>query len=158
MLGADALVVLLSKEEGKISVIAKGIHTLTSKRIAALQTGNIVVYDAKKGTGVSLYLTHVELVSHLSTLKRESQGMKHIYLLLYLYDTLIPAFEPDPTLYTFCKKQIISLAGMGSAVPSDFVLVNTILSKLGYGTFASLEDCIQAIEQMIGKKIPKSII
>ena len=76
ILGTDSVVILLTQTRGKISAIAKGIHAPTSRRIAALQTGNLIHYDTHKKTGTTLYLTQAELISHFSSIKKQEQGLR----------------------------------------------------------------------------------
>lgn len=159
LLKDDVLVIIVSRSSGKIALLAKGVRNFTSRRIASIQTGNIIRFAYSRASSGAHYLTHVTLISHLLTIKNDEQRLKLLYLLLFLFDQMIPENEPDPILYQFCKSHIIQVANSHTFHNSDVHrLVNSVLVKFGYGGKESLSDCYAYIEEIIGKKIPVGVL
>lgn len=159
LLKDDVLVIILSKSSGKIALLAKGVRSFTSRRIASIQTGNIVRFAFSATSSGLQYLTHVTLISHLLTIKNDEHRLKLFYLLLFLFDQMIPENEPDPVVYRFCKSHIIQVAESQVFHNSDIHrIVNSILVQFGYGEKGSLSDCYAYIEEIIGKKIPVGVL
>lgn len=153
----DSIIWLFSKEYGIVSIIAKGIYSLKSKRISALQTGNLILFHASVKKN-SWYLTESKLVSYFSTIKSDPERTKRLYLFLYIISHLLPEEEKDLLLYEKVKKAIIHLAGKGTKPGNDIIVISWMLNHLGYGVHASFDECRKLIEQITGRKIPSHII
>jgi len=158
ILHSDVVVGVFTKQSGKVTVLAKGIQKITSKRISALQTGTLVhlIYSERQGN--MRYLNSVNLISHFSAIKKSSLKLQNLYTILYLFDRLLPENQPDGEGYTLCKQLLISLAKKES---DDFSIVgamNSIYMHLGYGQCHSYEECVAVGEDIMGKKMPVSII
>lgn len=158
MLRLDSLVVLFTKQSGKVAVIAKGIQKITSRRISALQTGNFVfVSYVKKGDGPA-YLSDVSLISHFSELKKSQEKIQNMYSFFYILNALLPEHQKEESIYKLCKKTMIQL---GSNSGSRFSLTDTLcnlFNYLGYGNYHTLDECKLKYEEITGKQIPHSII
>jgi len=158
MLRQDSLVVLFTMQSGKVAVIAKGIQKITSRRVSALQTGNLVsVSYTKKGEGLA-YLSDVSLISHFSELKKNQEKVQNMYSFFYILNALLPEHQREEDIYTLCKKTMVQL-GRNNA--PAFSLTNTIcelFNLLGYGDYHSLDECKTKYEEITGKQIPYSII
>ena len=158
ILHSDVVIVVLTPHFGKIALLAKGIQKITSKRISALQTGNIVrVIFSTKHTGMH-YLSSVELISHLSSIKKDLLKMHHLYILLYVFDRLIPEGQSDTNTYLLCKRIIVRLANEQAATFSISTALSEILVLLGYGECKSYEECVSTVENIMGKKLPVGVI
>ena len=153
---ADAYLTVFSREEGKLSLLAKGIRRVNSRRAPHLETfsrseiyvhetsgGNLIVTQAKvidafsgirediKKVGLAFYAT--ELVSRLT---REYQEHSQVFerLLLFLQNLSTRPLPPDP------YSQIIK------SFQSD------ILQYLGFGTktLAKERDLRYYVEELLG--------
>ncbi len=158
ILHSDVVIVVLTRQFGKIALLGKGAQTITSKRIAALQTGNIVRVSFSQKNNEFRFLSRVELISHLSAIKKDLKKMHTLYSLLFLYERLIPEGQIDTLIYDLCKKQSIALANDTSNAFSLTDAMSAILSHMGYGTCSSFEECTALAEDIMGKKMPVGII
>jgi DNA repair protein RecO len=158
ILHSDVLIVVLTHHFGKIALLAKGIQKITSKRISALQTGNIVnVIFSEKNSSLR-YLSSVELVSHLSAIKTDMMKMQYLYILLFMFERLLPDSQKDISTYILCKKLLIQLAK--EKIDSSFLTkaMSSILEQLGYGHCSSYDECVSITEEIIGKKMPAVLV
>jgi len=158
MLRADLAVVLFTKQSGKLTVVAKGIQKITSRRISALQTGNLVTISYSKKSQGPLYLSDVSLISHFSELKKSHTKIQQMYTFFYALDSLLPEHQREEAVYRLCKKIMIQL---GTADRTFFPLVHALselFSFLGYGHCQTLDECREKFMEITGKQMPDSII
>lgn len=158
ILHSDVLIVILTHHFGKIAVLAKGVQKITSKRISALQTGNIVHIIFSEKHNSLRYLSSVELISHLSPIKKDLTKMQSLYTLLYLFERLLPDGQKDLNVYSLCKKLIVHLANVKTNEFSMTKAMSEILTIMGYGECKTYEECISMAENIMGKKLPVGII
>lgn len=158
ILHSDVVVGVFTKQFGKVNILAKGIQKITSKRISALQTGTLVHLMYSERQGNTRYLNSVDLISHLSPIKKSSVKLQNLYTILYLFDRLLPENQPDQQGYVLCKQLLVSLAKKESADFSIVQAMNSIYMHLGYGECHSYEECVAIGEDIMGKKMPVSII
>lgn len=159
LLNEHMSVTILGKESGKISLIAKGLRSFTSKRSAHIQTGNIITFGYTKITSKGNYLTHATLISHLLDIKRRPEQLRLLYLVLFMFNSLLPIEVPDAHMYHFCRKCIVKINSLQHITSSDtFSLMNDVLAVHGYPTKPTLEDCQSSFEEIIGKKIPNGVL
>lgn len=158
ILHSDVLIVVLTHHFGKVALLAKGVQKITSKRISALQTGNIVrvIFTEKHNT--VRYLSSVELISHLSPIKKDLTKLQHLYTILFLFERLLPDSQIDPQIYLLCKNCIVNLAKANMDEFSITKAMSNILSSLGYGQCHSYEECVTIAEDIMGKKLPVGVI
>ena len=158
ILHSDVLIIILTHHFGKIAVLAKGVQKITSKRISALQTGNIVrIIFTEKHNSVR-YLSSVELISHLSPIKKDLTKLQHLYTLLYMFERLLPDSQIDPHVYLLCKSSIVQLAKAKGNTFSITKAMSEILTIMGYGECHSYEECVAMTEDILGKKLPVGVI
>lgn len=158
ILHSDALVIVLTHHFGKIAVLAKGVQKITSKRISILQTGNIVRILFTEKHNTVRYLSSIELISHLSPIKKDLTKLHYLYILLYMFERLVPDSQIDPNVYLLCKNMIVRLAKAKTDQFSIKEAMSKILSIMGYGPCNSYEECVGMTEDIMGKKLPVGVI
>ena len=158
ILHSDVLIIVLTYHFGKIAVLAKGVQKITSKRISVLQTGNIVHITFTERHGSGRFLSSVDLVSHLSPIKKDLTKLQYLYLILFMFERLLPDSQIDPHVYLLCKKIIIRLARERIDAFSMKKAMSEILDIMGYGKCDSYEECVTMTENIMGKKFPVGVI
>lgn len=154
LLNKDAVVVLFTEETGKIPVIAKGIRSITSRRISSLMTGNLirVVLSQSRET---FYLQQVQTVSLFSKIKKSPDSLKQAYFFLYLTDNLLPEQQREEAVYLKIKKIMIALSQRVFTVREQLETCKDFMRTLGYSLKAdALPQAIMEIEEITGKKVP----
>jgi len=158
ILRSDVVIIILTHHFGKIALLAKGVQKITSKRISALQTGNIVRVIFSQKQDSLRYLSSVELISHLSAIKKDFVKLQHLYILLYMFERMLPDSQKDPSIYILCKSLIIQLAKAEQNTFQMTQAMNKILNSMGYGECRSYEECVIMTEEIIGKKMPSVLV
>src|SRR5688572_9792487 len=107
--GADILVTFFSRDDGKITAMAKGAKKITSRRASQIQTGNLVRFMANKKHQM-YYLNETHTISAFSAIKKDRQKLSILYFLLFMIDRLLPEEQKEADLYEHTKKYIVNLA------------------------------------------------
>ncbi len=158
LLGADVMVVLMTREFGKLVAIAKGMRTFRSKRAAHLQTGNLVNMTLHQSTSGAYYIQSTDLISGFTEI-RTQENIKGIYTLLSIVDTLLPEGQTEDEVYKLTKLFFIRSARKENP---DSILHSTfqsILMELGYIQQAlTLSELFDVVEEHAGVKVSRHVI
>lgn len=155
---ADRIITLLTKSQGKIKTIAKGIRKLSSRRAPHLEIFshlNLYVHDTK----FMPYVTEAQLLDGFPSIRNNLRKVAIAYHLCEIADKLLPekeknegAFESILVVFTLLNKSA-SLTETRGAVR---VFVQNLLQKLGYINLNSkltYSQLIVKIEEIIEKPL-----
>lgn len=158
LLEKDLLVTLFTSEMGKITVMAKGARSITSRRAAHLQTGNLIKAQLSE-LHDRFFVQSTELVSGFVQLRTEKK-LNTLYLYLYILDKLSPEKVEEHQLYTATKRFFIALS-KDEELPSEIlrIALQKTLMQLGYieGNL-SLTELLETVENNIEEKLPRHVI
>lgn len=126
----DRIVTMLTPDFGKITAVAKGVRKMSSSQRSHLEPGNVI--DAYLIHTKSLpLLTQSRLVQNFASVKTHLQGMKKLFQILEIIDTLFVE-EAIPQEYQY----VIDLIQDLDQQPEAYLMVqdrlNQLLMKLGY--------------------------
>lgn len=134
LFGKDFLVFFFTQDRGKITVLAKGIKKLTSRRISSLETGNLVNIIIEKKKEI-FYLKETELKSGFYQIKNNFKKINAIYNFFFILDKLLPENQKEEKVYNIVKKFFIEI----DKINDDYQLrnllykyINKIFIFLGY--------------------------
>ncbi len=96
---ADRIVTVLSKEMGKISVLAKGIRKITSTKRSALEPGDRAKMLVVQGKGTLPLLTQATLITDHYDAKKTLRNFRNLSQVLEILDTLIVEGEGQEDVY-----------------------------------------------------------
>ena len=159
----DNIITLLTQEHGKLPVFAKGVKTITSKRLPHLQTGNLIQATLSKSTD-RFYLQETSLISAFSEIKKDPHKLSFMYLLFFVVDRLFPEAQKEEKEYEEIKRFIILIANKNHhASISDIEnVLNKILLLLGYiddeKEKLDIERIKRVVEGLIDEKLPFFVI
>lgn len=155
LLQKDILITLLTEEHGKVTVIAKGIKNITSRRAPHIQTGNLlnVVLSDR---GHAFYLQQSALISAFSSIREDSEKMNYLYTFFFILDRILPESQQEEALYVVAKNFLISMAKASNLYATFFHQdIEKILFSLGYlQEHKSLSELIRITEEIIREKVP----
>ncbi|MEN9327563.1 MAG: hypothetical protein RI947_371 [Candidatus Parcubacteria bacterium] len=159
LLQKDILISLFTKELGKVTVIAKGIKSMTSRRGPHLQTGNLikVIMNVKNDYK---YLQQTELISGFSNIKDDAKKTEYLYLYFFIIDRLLPDGQQENDIFRLTRAFLSELSRSEQFGPEEISkYLNMMLRMLGYAHEEKrLIDLILLIEETIHEKIPFHII
>ncbi|MDA1316407.1 MAG: DNA repair protein RecO [bacterium] len=158
LLGKDQMVVLFTKEYGKIRALAKGVKTFKSKRSAHLQTGNLIKAILSSRHSVN-YIQSTDLISGFIGLRTDTHT-DALYLLIATLDGLLPEDQQETLVYRIFTKALVNLSKPGAQVASVLTdSLNKLLHAFGYSDEEySLHEALQKIEEYTERALPKPAI
>lgn len=158
LLGKHNLITLFSQGYGKIKVVAYGTKKITSRRLANLQTGNLLIIVADRKNNF-LNLQENNLISAFLKIKKDKKKLNFLYFFFFILDKLLAENQKEEQIYNATKKCLIDLSNTDYSNLQLTDYLNQIIQKLGYSREKkSLLEIITLVEGLINQKIPLSII
>lgn len=156
LLNQDLLISLFSQELGKITVMAKGVRRITSRRLPHIQTGNLINIVISKHHDY-LYLQETSLISAFSQIRKSQDKLNYQYYLLFMLDRLLPERQKENRIYYFVKKFFSELGSSENFEMNIFErYLNKILQLLGYiKEEKRFYELSEVIENLIQEKPPQ---
>lgn len=155
LLNRDVLISFFSQNLGRLTVFAKGVKKITSRRSPHLQTGNLInILLSHKSD--RFYLQESQLISGFSELKKDEDKIKQLYLFLFILDRLLPENQKEERAYNLTKKFLIDLSHpSGKKRLGLLYYLNKLMNLLGYlHEDKNLNELKFFIEEIINEKIP----
>jgi len=153
---ADRMLTIFSRENGKITVVAKGVRKITSKRGALLEPFNLIKFQTVQSYSMKI-LTEVELISPFEKNKADLTSYRKILIACELVDVLCAEDIYLRSLYD--KLMIFAFNQNKENSLMDFKM--NLLVNLGYWNqdkkFATDDDSYRYIESIIEKKLKSTI-
>lgn len=155
LLNKDILINLFTKDLGRLTVFAKGVKKITSRRSPHLQTGNLINVIISHKNDRS-YLQESLLISGFSELKKDENKIKQLYLFLFILDRLLPENQKEERVYNLTKKFLIDLSQANEKKKLGLLhYLNQLMNFLGYlHEKKSFNELKLVIEEIINEKIP----
>ncbi len=110
---ADRLVTLFTKSHGKVTVIARGVRKLSSKRAGALELFNEVRAQIVKGRGQLDTLAEVEIVNTFASWRRKLGRITLAYQMCEAVDKLTADHQPHPQVFNILVTALSQISGLG---------------------------------------------
>ncbi len=130
---ADKLITLFSKSHGKITLMARGVRKLASKRAGSIDLFNLIKFHAVSGRGEIDTLTEVQLITDFSGWKKHLGRVNIAYQLCEMIDKLTPDRQSHPEIYNILFASLSQISTLG--VDWELKIKNyklKILTALGY--------------------------
>lgn len=150
---ADRILTVITRNHGKIKVIAKGVRKISSKRSAHIEPLNLSILNLHQGK--MMILTEAETLYHHENLKNDLQKAGFAFYICELVDGLLPENQENPQVFNLLKDTLIKL----EVTKNDRLVLSKfeqdLLTILGFWPKerAFLEDSDKFIEEIMEKKI-----
>lgn len=108
---ADKIVTVFSKHYGKVTLLAKGIRRLTSKKRGDLELFNQVVFFASRGKGMDI-VTETELIDSFSSWRKDLSKVAIAYQLCEMVDKLTVEGSENEEVYGLLSEYLKRLDGL----------------------------------------------
>jgi DNA repair protein RecO (recombination protein O) len=96
---ADRIVVLFTRDRGKVRAVAKGVRKTSSRFGARLEPGSHVALQLYEGRELDT-ITQAELLGNPRELRENLERITHAASILEAVDQMTQEREPNPKLYT----------------------------------------------------------
>lgn len=150
LLNKDKIVTLLTKDFGRLSLLAKGVRKITSRRLPHLETSNLIEAQIYRKED-RFYLQETSLISGFYKIKKREDKYSCLYQALLIVDRLLPENQPEREVYYLTKKLLIDLSEKEEVAEKVRIFLPKTLYLLGYiKSPQSLEGVDKLFDQIIG--------
>jgi len=154
LLNRDILISFFTKDLGRLTVFAKGVKKITSRRSPHLQTGNLINILVSHRND-HYYLQESQLISGFSELKKDENKVKQLYSFLFVLDRLLPEQQKETRTYNLTKSFLIDLSKSSKTEIFIVKYLTDIVMLLGYlDKKVNGNELKSLIEEIINEKIP----
>lgn len=157
LLEKDVMVTIFTKENGKMTLMVKGVRKITSKRAAHIQTGNFIRAQIRESKEM-YYLQSSELISGFLSLRTEKY-IDQIYLFLSIIDGLMPEAQEDGEVFERIQQFFVQLSKKSDLEHVLKINIQKLLEILGYvDRNLSLSELILTAENHMEKRLPRHVL
>ena len=154
LLNRDVLISFFTESLGRLTVFAKGVKKITSRRSPHLQTGNLINILVSHRNN-HYYLQESQLISGFSELKKDEDKVKQLYSFLFVLDRLLPEQQKEIKVYNLTKNFLINVSKSSKTEVIIVKYLTGIVILLGYlDKKVSQSELKSLIEEIINEKIP----
>ena len=128
---ADRILVIYSKNYGKISLIAKGVRRLNSRKRGHLEVFSHIKFSAAKGKNLDI-LTEAEIIDFFPKVREDLKKVAVAYYLMEVVGRTTRDDEPNTEVFSIILEYLKRLKKEGKLrkLRLDFIL--KILTDLGF--------------------------
>ena len=150
---ADRILTVLTRHQGKINVIAKGVRKINSRRSPHVELLNHSILNIYQGK--LPILTEAETVCHHSSLKNDLRRASYAFYICEILDGLVAEHQDSRAVFDLTSKYLIKL----ESVDDQKILVSKfeqdLLVSLGFWPKkqALIQDSDRFIEDIIERRI-----
>jgi DNA repair protein RecO (recombination protein O) len=150
---ADRIVMLITKDYGKVRVICKGIRKLKSRKRGHIDVFNRLKFSVSKSSAMDI-VTEAELIEAHSDLKTDLAKVTVAYYLVEIIAKLTQLEEKQEMLYYFLAEKLHELELSHSLKTFRLNAAKELLQKIGFWPYGQeLLDPDRVIEEVIERKL-----
>jgi len=153
----DNIIVIFSKNHGRINAIAKGIKKVKSRRAGSLDLFNLIEFRVYQGKGDLDLLIEVKLLNEYKDSKSNFDIINLNYYVLELFDKTIPGHDKNVLLFDALKDFFeLQNAELNQCLELITIMQIKLLDELGYTPL--LDQCMICGESFVEgeKRSPSS--
>lgn len=137
---ANKLLIIFTKDHGKLNLLVKGAGKILSKNSPSLDAGNHIEFSYYKSKSDLDLLLEVKLINDLSILKASSQGIAYIF---YILEVINYFSQPELATPQYFDEVIalLDLLDSNTSVAKTALCYFQIKSLLNFGFQPSLQQC-----------------
>lgn len=109
----DRLVTFFTRSHGKVTVIAKGVRRITSRRLGSLELFNQLTAHIHHSRGDLDVLGEVELQRSFPAWRRHLGRVTLAYQLAEAIDKLTPEGQPHPEIFDILEESLSKIGSLG---------------------------------------------
>jgi DNA repair protein RecO (recombination protein O) len=128
---ADRILILYSKDRGKLSLMAKGVRRPKSKKRGHIEIFNKVSFSASLGRGIDL-MTEAEVIDDFSDIRNSLKKVSLAYYFCEVVGKITHEGEPNHEVYNLIVESLENLRVTSKLKDLRLEFVLKLLTILGY--------------------------
>lgn len=129
---ADRIVDIYTQNHGKITVQARGVRKITSRRASSLEPATQAKSGFVRGKAFHI-LTQTQIINSFALARKNLKRLTQIHQILEIVDRLTPDEQPNPQVYQHLLNTLNLLQTNGSKKTQIIQNIKLILQDLGFG-------------------------
>lgn len=149
----DRILSILTKDYGKVRVIAKGVRKLKSRKRGHIEIFNQLKFSAVNTKSLDI-ISEAEVVESFAELRLDLKRITVAYYLVEIVGKLVEDNEKNELLYYFLLEKLHELQTVNSLKTFRYTCARELLVRLGYWIpTQDLANPDLIIEEVIEKKL-----
>ncbi|MBU1133051.1 DNA repair protein RecO [Patescibacteria group bacterium] len=144
---ADKIFTLYTKDEGKISAIARGVRKISSRRAGNLDSLNVISVKISESKGGFKNIDEVKTLQSFKELKKDLETSKRAYFILELVHKTVEEGEKDERLYDLIIRSL-KLLSTPRCNPDLAVVYFEIVFMKELGYQLDFENCVKCQKEI----------
>lgn len=128
---ADRILVLFTKDFGKVSLIAKGVRKLTSRKRGGIEVFNHITFSAVRGKSLDI-LTEVRVIDSMDNIKKDLKKVSVAYYFCEVLGRITRDGEKHGELFNILEKYFDKLASSRNLKKLRLEFVEESLVEIGF--------------------------
>lgn len=159
LLRRDLLIIIFSKNQGRMVLKAYGVRKITSRRRSHLETANYLRFSAYRRSSY-WHLAETELIYGYSRIKKSAEKLSWLFILLTMLNKILPENQSAPAVFAIVLSWLKKLNN-DRQLSSETLLagLKVILREEGYINEEQLKkpsfDPLRFVEELIGYPLKK---
>ena len=149
---ADRLLTIFTKHHGKITVKAKGVRKVSSRRSSHIELLNLVSMSLYKGR-MSPILTEVETIENFSGAKDNLSSVGFAYHVCELVDSLCAENQENSKVFNLLCEILSHLSFSSDHTGAIYKFEKELLDALGFNSQSQYLDSQGLIEEIIERRL-----
>jgi DNA repair protein RecO (recombination protein O) len=150
---ADRILVLYTKNFGRISLIAKGVRRPKSKKRGHIEVFNLVRFQAVTGHGIDL-MTEAEVADDFKEIRKSLKKVSLAYYFSEVIGRITHEQEPNLDLFNLIVNYLIELKNATELKKLREDFIGELLVLMGYWPIGKkLTDPDEKLEEVIERQI-----
>lgn len=150
---ADKILIVYTKNHGKVSLIAKGVRRPKSRKRGHIEVFNKVVFQAQKTHSLDL-VTEVEVIEDFYEIRKNLKKVSLAYYFCEVINKITNDSDVNPQVYDILKNSLENLKSENKLKNLRFNFIHKLLSILGFWPEDKLiNDYDQILDEVIERQL-----
>lgn len=150
---ADKILTVMTREEGKVKVVAKGVRRITSRRSSHVELLNLATLFVYRGRSMPI-LTEAVVLHDFDDVKKDLNKIGFAYHFCELIDSLCPEEQRNEKAFSLLRDVLVDLSTSADHHSLTAEFEHNLLQALGFIPHEkTLESKQFFIEQILERKL-----
>lgn len=128
---ADRILVIYTKNYGRVSFIAKGVRRPKSRKRGHIEVFNYLRFQAAAGHGLDI-MTEAEVIDDFKNIRSSLNKVSLAYYLVEVVSKITHESEPNPELFAYLLSTLTKLSKVSKLKDLRIKFVSDLLVMMGY--------------------------
>ena len=150
---ADRIVSIYSKDNGRISLIAKGVRKPKSRKRGHIEVFNLIKFQAVLGHGLDI-MTEAEVINDFKSVRNSLKKISLAYYFMEVVGRITHEGEPNIELFNLIVSSLTKLQTAKELKNSALEFLQNILTLFGYWPKGlTIPNLDEKLEEVIERRI-----